>query len=254
MARRGKTMCAALLLTVLVVGLGAAVTCVGQSASDPARERADTLYQEGEAAYSAAKYFQAIPSFEQALALYRAMGYPGYEAACLLYLGLCHYGLGSYREAIGYDEQALVVLKEIGDQARAGEAMALVNLGVCYHTLREYEKAIGYYDQALAVLREVGDRAGEGTTLGYLGTCHYALGDYQRAIGYHEQSLVVKRALEDRAGEMSSLIALGLCYDSLGDCRQAAFHWEDALLVSRELGDHVSRRGVRAASGTATGF
>jgi len=100
MSGRAKRTCAAMLLIVLAVGLGATVTGVGQSASDADRARADALYQEGEAAYSAAQSSQAIVTLERALALYRAIGDRGSEAGSLSHLGSCF--LGDHPRVVDY--------------------------------------------------------------------------------------------------------------------------------------------------------
>ena len=112
---------------------------------------------------------------------------PTLNAAHLTNLGLCHYRLGDYRQAIDLDTQALVIARDIGDRYREGGVLG--SLGLCHARLGDYRQAIDLDTQALVIARDVGDRYGEGAELGNLGNCHHGLGDYRQAIDLHTQAL-----------------------------------------------------------------
>ena len=59
------------------------------------------------------------------------------------------------RKAIGYYEQQLAIVREIGD--RRGEGSALGNLGLAYRELGEPARARVLLEQALAIGREIED-------------------------------------------------------------------------------------------------
>ena len=84
-------------------------------------------------------------------------------------------GLGDRQRALDYFEQALPILREVGD--RAGEAVTLNNIGAVYDGLGDRQRALEYYGQALPIMREVGDRAGEAATLNNIGAVYDALGE-----------------------------------------------------------------------------
>ncbi len=67
-------------------------------------------------------------------------------------LGLANARLGQAERAIGFYEQQLVIVREIGD--RQGEGAALGNLGNAYAALGQAERAIGFYEQHLAIARD----------------------------------------------------------------------------------------------------
>ena len=67
--------------------------------------------------------------------------------------------LGEKRKALDYYEQALPLIRQVGD--RAGEATTLNNIGGVYAALGDKRKALDYYEQALPLRRQVGDRGGE---------------------------------------------------------------------------------------------
>ena len=231
---------AALLLTMLVAGLGTQLGGASQSSTEADIDRAATLFREGQDAYSAAQYFEAIASFEEVLALCRAVGDRWYEAASLFYLGYCHYSLDDYRTAIDCHEQAAQVFREVHDQAL--EAESLSGLGASYEALGDYAKAIAYYEQAVLVFREVRYVAREAESLSRLGICHESLGDYANAIDYYERALGIRQEIGDRAAVAGSFSRLGRCYASLNRCSDAIEYFQIALAIVTEIGD----RGAEA--------
>ncbi|MFB8790234.1 MAG: CHAT domain-containing tetratricopeptide repeat protein, partial [Potamolinea sp.] len=86
---------------------------------------------------------------------------------------------GQYPQALKYYEQALVIMKEVGN--KAGEGTTLNNLGAVYNNLGQYPQALKYLEQALVIRKEVGDKALEGTTLNNLGAVYNSLGQYADA-------------------------------------------------------------------------
>jgi len=110
-------------------------------------------------------------------------------------LGILYDQIGSYKKAIEFHEQALVISKEIGD--RRGEGNHLGNLGLAYSHLGQVEKAIEYYQKALVISKEIGDRRGEGADLGNLGNAYSHLGQVEKAIEYYEQALLIGKEIKD---------------------------------------------------------
>ena len=159
-------------------------------------------------------------------------------------LGLAYAALGQAERAIGFYEQQLVIVREIGD--RRGEGNALGNLGNAYADLGQAERAIGFYEQQLVIVREIGDRRSEGSALGNLGTAYAALGKAERAIGFYEQALGIDREIGDRWGEGNALGNLGNAYAALGQAERAIGFHEQHLAIAREIGN---RRGEGTSLG-----
>ena len=76
---------------------------------------------------------------------------------------------GSPQRALELYEQALPLMREVGD--RAGEAATLNNMAAVYRATGQPQRALELYEQALPLRREVGDRAGEATTLNNMAQC-----------------------------------------------------------------------------------
>ncbi|MCD4766674.1 MAG: tetratricopeptide repeat protein [Methanosarcinales archaeon] len=150
-------------------------------------------------------------------------------------LGILFFQLSSYKKAIEYHEQALVIAKEMGDRRVVGTSLG--NLGSTYSSLGQVERAIEYYKQALAISQEIGDRRGEGTALGNLGLAYGNLGQVEKAIEYHELALAISQELGDKRLEGAALGNLGLAYRNLGEVEKAIEYHEQALAISQEFGD-----------------
>ena len=139
---------------------------------------------------------------------------PELDNAHLTNLGLRHYYIGDYRQAIDLHTQALAIARDTGD--RRGESAALGNLGNCNASLGEYRRAIELHTQALDIARDIGHRQGESSRLGGLGNCHASLGDYRRAIDLHTQALDIARDIGHRQGEAAAWAAWGTATPAWG--------------------------------------
>jgi len=186
---------------------------------------------------------RAIGFYEQQLVIVREIGDRRGEGNTLGNLGSAYAELGQAERAIGFCEQALAIARAIGD--RRVEGAALGSLGLAYAALGQAERAIGFYEQHLAIARAIGDRRGEGNALGNLGLAYAALGQAERAIGFYEQVLGIFRAIGDRRGEGAALSNLGLAYAALGQAERAIGLLEQALQIGQEIKDP---RIIRIAS------
>ncbi|HEY9857938.1 MAG TPA: tetratricopeptide repeat protein, partial [Candidatus Obscuribacterales bacterium] len=150
-------------------------------------------------------------------------------------LGLAHYLLGHYEQAIACHKQSLAIKRQVED--RGGEAKSLNNLGIAYYALGQYEQAIAHHKQSLEIKRQVGDIQGEASSLGNLGNVYSSLGRYEQAIELYQQSLAIERRGGDIHGEVNSLNGLGSVYASLGQYEQAIDLLQQSLEIKRQIGD-----------------
>jgi CHAT domain-containing protein/tetratricopeptide (TPR) repeat protein len=185
---------------------------------------------------------QAIGKQQQALSVWRELGDQYWAARAFSRIGVAYYSLSRYEKAIEYYEQALAISREIKD--RTGEGIALNEMGLVYRNLGRYDEAIEYFEQSLAIARALKNRANEGTALTSLGTAYYGLGRYEKAMEYFEQSLVIARALKNQASEGVAISALGSAYYGLSRYDKAIEYYEQALVLAREVKN-------RASEGTA---
>ena len=196
---------------------------------------ADQLLDEGIRQFRISQFRAALQSWQQALEIYRDIGYRQGEAASLGNLGIAYKNLGQYEKAINFHQQSLAIKREIGD--RQGEANSLGNLGNAYDSLGQYEKAINFHQQYLSIAREIGDRQGEANSLGNLGNAYNSLGQYEKAINFLKQTLTIAREIGNRQGEAASLGSLGNAYDSLGQYEKAINFHQQSLAIKKDIGN-----------------
>ncbi|MBD1860058.1 MULTISPECIES: CHAT domain-containing tetratricopeptide repeat protein [Trichocoleus] len=196
---------------------------------------AKRLLQQGGQQYGKSQYQEAIESWQQALAIYRAASDRNGEASALVNLGNAYRSLSQYQRAIEYHQQALPILQQVGN--RNGEASALVNLGNAYRSLSQYQRAIEYHQQALPIFQQVGNRKGKASALHNLGNAYRSLSQYQRAIEYYQQALPIFQQVGDRNGEAYALVNLGNAYRSLSQYQRAIEYYQQALPILQQVGD-----------------
>ena len=246
--RRGRTACCLklALLFILLLCTGSQQLNSAQQATAPetptaqdekhlAAERiiteAEQLYAKGTVESRRA----AIEKYQEASALFRAVGDKKEEADALSNVGAIYESLGDKQKAIEFFEQALPLRREAGD--RPGEAVTLNNFGVAYRSLGEMQKALEYYQQSLAVTRLTGDRDNQASTLNNIGAVYRALGEIQKALDVYATALPLFQALKNRRGEAVTLSNLGSVYKSLGEKTKALEYYNQSLEIAREVAD-----------------
>jgi tetratricopeptide (TPR) repeat protein/transcriptional regulator with XRE-family HTH domain len=180
------------------------------------------------------RFEEAIDSQQQALAIMREVGDRWGEGAALGNLGAAYNRLQRPEEAIVCLQQALLIFREAG--YRRNEGMALHNLGEASQLLRQFAEAIDYGHQALAIFREVGNRHREGMVLNDIGNAYRELGRFDEAIDCLEEALTIHRDVGSRWGEGRALQFLGLAFQCTPRADEARACWQEALTIFTELG------------------
>jgi tetratricopeptide (TPR) repeat protein len=157
--------------------------------------------------------------------------------------------LGAIKQAIGFHERELSIMRRIGD--RQGESRAYGNLGNAYESLGDCRKAIEFHEKHLKIAQEIGDLVGVGRAYGNLGNAYDSLGNYIKAVEFHEKHLKIAKEIGDRAGEGRANGNLGNAYDSLGDHRKAIEFHETDLRIAQEIGDLPCEGGAYGNLGNA---
>ncbi len=189
----------------------------------------------------------AVGKYEEALALYRALGDRRGEAFALFGLSASLNLSGERRKALEHYQQALPRMQALSE--RLAESEVLYNLGHLSNALNERRQAVEYFDQALALIRALGDRPREAQTLTSLGAISNAVNEKQKALEYFDQALALARSLGDRRREAQTLFSLSVVHASIGDRRQSVEIQQQTLPILRELGDRAEEGRTLAAIG-----
>lgn len=232
---------------------------VAQTATNTKAE-ADRLLQQGNQQYQTGQFSTALQSFEQALNIYRQIGNRQNEATTIIKIGNTYLDyiqfklyyklikkpeeLKPYSEVIKYYEQALTIMRAIGD--RTGEAWSLNGIAMTNGALDKNEEALKFYEQALTIMREVKDKTGEATVLFNIGKDYDWGFDRQRdsrpiSIDFYEQALGIVREIGDRPLEAKILYTIAFTYKNKGREKPeiALEYSKQALPIAREVGDRI---------------
>ncbi|MFE6869231.1 ATP-binding protein [Kitasatospora sp. NPDC057692] len=171
----------------------------------------------------------------RALRATRRLGDPAGEAAALRHLGLVHYQLGDFPQALDLLHQALEIRRRSGD--RGGEAHVLANLGLTLTRTGRLEEALDHLRRALSLSREIPEPAVETIALTNLGPTLTRLGRLPEALELHREALEFHRRRGNRLGQAIALNQLGEHQQRLQLHLEALDLYQEALELHRDLGD-----------------
>ena len=208
----------------------------------PAGLRATALKGAGSLALLQGEYGQAAALFEEALALFRALGDGHGAAGSLTNLGIVAHRQGKHEHAATLFEAAVALARERGDTMLL--AKTLGNLAAARGRQGDHEREEALLSEALALFRALGDRQSIAVALDWLGLGALRRGHREQAAAWHEEALALFRALGDRHGIVTSLTNLGSVALARGDHARAAALLEEGLLLARDIGARDELTGV----------
>ena len=132
------------------------------------------LTEAGAMAETPATSAQAIQKAEQALAFWREVGDPYWEAYSLNLLAAAWSAQAKHETALALAEEAMALARRQKD--RVNEAQALYYSGNAQRLLSRTQPARDSFAQALAISRQIGDRRGESADLSSLGSRYAEMG------------------------------------------------------------------------------
>jgi len=159
-------------------------------------------------------------------------------------LGMAHWRMGQYQQALSSEERALSMARE--QKNTRAEAACLLGLGVVYADLGQSVTAIDCFEKALALYRALEDPSGEACVLGNLANQSAARGRTDEAIEYHVKALDSHRRSHDSQGEALTLCNLGDDYADLGNYDDALERLGEAHRLARAIGYRLIEMGSLA--------
>ena len=190
-------------------------------------------------------YGQALPIYEQLVAIARRGGFKKEEGEGLQNVGNSLYFLRRFPEALAVYEQRLTLERERGDQE--GIASALGGIATIKYSYAEYTEALARYGEALAIQERLNDVAGIAFTSISIGNIAYLQGDFPAAIAAYRRSLDLNRTMTNADGESRALEGLGRVHMAQGDYA-AALEAFDAVLNDKRLQQARGRLGSAGQS------
>ena len=202
-------------------------------------ELSDLRRSQGEQLVESKQFDEALSYYEEALQLYRKLGYQAEIASTLITIGNVFQGLEHYDQALFYYREAVAISEQINNHV--SQAIALGGLGETYLSLGDYQQAIDYLKKALTIQQQIDDAKGEASLLANLGNSYQSLGQYTRGIDYFQRALRIQREIGDRKGEAASLTSLGNAYRALAQYQLAIEYFQQALAIQDGIGDSYGK-------------
>jgi CHAT domain-containing protein len=144
------------------------------------------------------RYDEALPWFEQALALAEKGGAQVGIAGALGNLGRCYYGLGDSEKAIPMLKRAADLAGEVGDLYRKQGWLGALGDEFLYKS-GDPIRAKPYFREALALAKQMGERVSETRWQQSLAEAALKTGDLASAEKYNAEALRLSRDLQERS-------------------------------------------------------
>ncbi len=190
---------------------------------------------------------EARACYERALAADREVGDRDAEAKVLNNLAILHAEQGRFDEARARFEESLAISRDLGDRRQTG--LALSNLGCLNLEQGRLDEAEEQLLAALAIHRDTGERAEEGHALGNLAGVHHQRGRLDDARAVCGAALAIAREVGNRRDEGSLLGQLGRIEHEQGRLDRARAAYDEALAIHRALGNRRYEGMVLASLG-----
>jgi tetratricopeptide (TPR) repeat protein len=195
------------------------------------------LNQGGVYLYGRARYTEAEPLFQRALAIYeKALGPDRPNTATSLNnLAMLYYDQGRYGEAEPLHQRVLAIREKALGPDHADFAASLNNLALLYIDEGRHEEAESLFRRALAILEKAlgPDHPNTATSLNNLAGLYRRQGRYGEAEPLHQRALAIReKALgPDHPDTAQSLNNLALLYDSQGRYGEAEPLYQRAIAI-----------------------
>ncbi|HYO30447.1 MAG TPA: tetratricopeptide repeat protein, partial [Thermomicrobiales bacterium] len=225
---------------------------IGADAGGPTRFRASCLDGAGNLAWHQGDLAAADPAFQEALALWRALGDRPGEARTLNSLGNVADFRGDLDQAQAFFGESLAIARDLDDEAVV--AVTLNNLALVRMNSGDLDGAASMLAESLAIKRTLGNPAALPSAITNLAVIAVERGDLDQATTLLEEVLAIDRELGNRSGLADDLGNLGAIAAMRGDLERAAGWHHEALGLRRELGDWLSvAYSLETIAGTAAG-
>jgi predicted ATPase len=190
----------------------------------------------------------SMPSFEEALALFRQEEDEAGLALALLGAGLETLYGGDAERAEQYFESSVPLFRQANDDW--GLSLVLTFLGEVPLSQRDFARAEQYFEEGLALSREILNARGKYNALYHLALSAQAQEDYARAVELYKEALSIVGEMGDRVNEGYCLEGLAACFAGQGSYERAARLYGAAEMVFSSTGvsfhpeSHLLSRGL----------
>lgn len=175
--------------------------------------------------------------YEPALSAYRRLGDRHGESSMLSNIGLIHSFRGDLYAHLNFQESALAIREEIGDEAGIADSFKL--LGSAYLGVGNVRKAREFFEKSFQISSRIGYRLNQNEAETYLAGSLAETGDFDGAIRLFTN--VYERERESPELAKNRLASIGSCYLFKGDLNNAQQVYESVLAAELRNGRRDER-------------
>ncbi len=202
-------------------------------------------YLSGQEHEKKGNYKDAIKSYEE-ISKYQTVE-AKYKVAAYILIGLCHFELFEFEEAMQNLQMALNIIKmvKIKEEKLEGKAAILTNIGLIYQELGQWKNALKKYKSTLRLYYKLDNKLGKANSFYnihlvylYLNKPKKALGKVNKAIQAYQEALKVYTLEDFPMDHAMTQNNLGNAYgtlaeveDKAGNCSKAIQAYQEALKV-----------------------
>ncbi|MFY0252557.1 tetratricopeptide repeat protein [Chitinophaga sp. 30R24] len=166
----------------------------------------ENLIRIGETYYYSKKRNEALPVFNEALAVFQKAHYKSGIAQTYAWIGQAYNKKGAYDQALKYQQLALELYLQLNDTS--GIAKVYENIGSNFEDTEDYQQALRYFELSLTLNHSQNDRVDETEILNNIG-------DIYRKTGHYEEALIATKKAEKLAAELKDQFQLRSAYHDL---------------------------------------
>ncbi len=205
---------------------------------------AEIKYEEGRFNYYGVQWEEALKSYKEALAFFKAEDLSGH-ANCYQAIGDVQRALGKLDDALESFEKARASYQQLGD--RFGEAKCCQAMGDVQRMRNDLDAALQCYERCLDLFRQVNDKLEEAKALEAVGDVQQLRNDLDAAQRTYEQALALYQEEKDRLKRAKVLKVIGDVQRLRQERNAALESYGQALALFGELKEPVEEAGVRRA-------
>ncbi|MCC6612999.1 MAG: DUF4062 domain-containing protein [Anaerolineae bacterium] len=180
---------------------------------------------------------EAAPILELAVAQAKALSLQREQAYGLLELALAYNSQGKASVALKTQEDALAVMRVIGDFSElSGQPRLLANMGVSYMSMGDFEAARMALTESLELGRRFNQELVIAADLAELGRVEIYLGHPQQAVAWLTESQVMFERVDFKRDIVKGLGNLGRASIDLGDLPKALDYCEQSVALAEANG------------------
>lgn len=176
---------------------------------------------------------KAISMANQALKLAAELQNKKETGTALKTLGIAHYQLTNYRQALEYYEQSLAIFKQINDYE--GIASNQNNIALILERQGDYSGALKRYLESASIFSKNNNEKKLSTILGNIGEFFNTLGRFDKALDYMRQSLEIDEKNKDSLKMARSYNTIGNIYLSMKDFKTAITYYRKAEKINKSF-------------------